>query len=142
MERERERQKVRIRGLVVGGYWVMVGIVCLRDWVNGEIVCWLIITSAINRPNFPYSLTHSTQHSPSSTDNQFYASKEFPQNLWKPKFNQVPTNCPYPEPARSSPYHHIPHPEGTSYIIQPSTPVSRNWSLSFKYSPLNGTYVS
>jgi len=29
--------------------------------------------------------------------------------------SQVPANCPYPKPARSSPYSHILLPEGTSY---------------------------
>ena len=28
--------------------------------------------------------------------------------------SQGPANCPYPEPARSSPYPHIPLPEGPS----------------------------
>jgi len=35
--------------------------------------------------------------------------------LWNPKLHyphsQMPTNCPYPEPARSSPYPHNPLPE-------------------------------
>jgi len=31
--------------------------------------------------------------------------------------SQVPANCPYPEPARSSPYRHIPLPEDTTYIL-------------------------
>jgi len=30
---------------------------------------------------------------------------------------QVPTICPYPEPAQSSPYPHIPLPEDPSYIL-------------------------
>jgi len=29
--------------------------------------------------------------------------------------SQVPANCPYPEPHRSSPYPHIPRPEDPSY---------------------------
>ena len=29
--------------------------------------------------------------------------------------SQVPATCPYPEPARSSPYPHIPLPEDPSY---------------------------
>ena len=33
--------------------------------------------------------------------------------------SQEPDNCPYPEPARSSSYHHIPHPEDTSYYYPP-----------------------
>jgi hypothetical protein len=31
-------------------------------------------------------------------------------------YSQVPTTCPYPEPARSSPYPHIPLPEDLSYL--------------------------
>ena len=31
--------------------------------------------------------------------------------------SQVPANCPYPEPARSSPYPHIPLPEDPSILI-------------------------
>ena len=30
-------------------------------------------------------------------------------------YSQVPVTCPYPEPARSSPYPHIPLPEGPSW---------------------------
>jgi len=31
-------------------------------------------------------------------------------------YSQVPATCPYPEPARSSPYPHIPLPEDPSYL--------------------------
>jgi len=30
-------------------------------------------------------------------------------------YSQVPATCPYPEPARSSPYPQIPIPEGLKY---------------------------
>jgi len=33
--------------------------------------------------------------------------------------SQVPANCPYPEPDRSSPYPHIPFHEETSYYYPP-----------------------
>jgi len=33
--------------------------------------------------------------------------------------SQVPTTCPYPEPARFSPYPHIPLPEDLSYYYPP-----------------------
>ena len=33
--------------------------------------------------------------------------------------SQVPATCPYPEPARSSPYPHIPLPEDPSYYYLP-----------------------
>ena len=36
--------------------------------------------------------------------------------------SQVPATCPYPEPARSSPYPHIPLPEGPSYYYPPIYP--------------------
>ena len=32
--------------------------------------------------------------------------------------SQVPATCPYPEPARSSPYPHIPLPEDPSPFIE------------------------
>ena len=44
--------------------------------------------------------------------------------------SQVPTTCPSPEPAWSSPYPHIPLPEINLNIILPSTPGSPKWSLS------------
>jgi len=41
----------------------------------------------------------------------------------KPEYSvphsQVPATCPYPEPARSSPYPHIPLPEDPSYYYPP-----------------------
>ena len=56
--------------------------------------------------------------------------------------SQVPTTCPYPEPARSNP-----HP--TSHflnihlnIIIPSTPGSPKWSLSFRFPRQNSIYAS
>jgi len=33
--------------------------------------------------------------------------------------SQVPATCPYPQPARSSPYPHIPLPENRSYYYPP-----------------------
>ena len=42
--------------------------------------------------------------------------------------SQVPTICPYPEPARSSPYTHVP-----INIILPSTPGSPQWALSVRF---------
>jgi len=47
--------------------------------------------------------------------------------------SQVPATCPYPEPARSSPYPHIPLPEDPFNIILPSTPVSSKWFLPSGY---------
>jgi len=47
---------------------------------------------------------------------------------------QVPANCPYPEPARSSPYPHIPLPEDLN-IILPSTFGSPKWSTFPRVSP-------
>ena len=42
--------------------------------------------------------------------------------------SQVPATCPYPEPARSSPYPHIP--KIHLNIVLPCMPGSPNWSLS------------
>ena len=39
------------------------------------------------------------EQSPSWEGNRFSASQEILRILW----NQVPSTCPYPEPARSSP---------------------------------------
>ena len=50
--------------------------------------------------------------------------------------SQVPTTCPYPEPAQSSPYPHIPLPKDPSYIL-PSTPGSSKW-----YQHQNPVYTS
>ena len=50
--------------------------------------------------------------------------------------SQVPANCPYPEPARSSPYTHIPLPE------DPSTPGSPKWSLSLSSPHQNLVFAS
>jgi len=41
--------------------------------------------------------------------------------------SQVPDTCPYPEPDRSSPYPHVPLPEGPANIMAPSTPWSSKW---------------
>ena len=42
--------------------------------------------------------------------------------------SQVPATCPHPEPARSSPYLHIPLPPLLNTIL-PSTPGSPHWYL-------------
>jgi len=59
-----------------------------------------------------YLLTYSMQQSPSWEANQFSASQEIPPYFMEPEsslpHSQVPATCPYPEPARSSPYTHIP----------------------------------
>jgi len=46
--------------------------------------------------------------------------------------SQVPATCPYPEPAQTSPYPHIPLPEDLN-IILPSMPGSPKWSLSLRF---------
>jgi hypothetical protein len=48
----------------------------------------------------------------------------------------VPATCPYPCPARSSPYPHIPLPE------DPSTPGSPKWSLYLRFPRQNPVYAS
>jgi hypothetical protein len=51
------------------------------------------------------------EQSPSLETNRFSANQEIPRILWYPKvhyrFHKVPATCPYPEPARFSPYPHI-----------------------------------
>jgi hypothetical protein len=57
--------------------------------------------------------------------------------------SQVPATCLYPEPAKSSPYPNNPLPEYLPNIILPSTPGSRQWSLSLRFSyqnPVHATY--
>jgi len=63
-------------------------------------------------------LTYSTEQSPWEA-NRFSASQEIPRILWNPKvhylIHRCPVNCPYPEPARSSPY--PPHPTSLRSIL-------------------------
>jgi len=56
--------------------------------------------------------------------------------------SQVPATCPYPEPARSSPYPYIPLLKIHLNIILPSTPGSRKWSLSLIFPHQNPVYPS
>ena len=57
--------------------------------------------------------------------------------------SQVPATCPYPEPARSSPYPPTSHFLKIHLnIIHPSTPGSSKWSLSLKFSHQNPVYAS
>ena len=60
----------------------------------------------------------------------------------KPSYSQVPANCPYPDPARSSPYPHIPLPEIHPNIIHPSRPRSPQWSLPLRFPHQNPLYAS
>ena len=53
---------------------------------------------------------------------------------------QVPATCPYPEPARSSPYPHIQFLK--IHLILPSTPGSSKWSLSLRFPHQKPVYVS
>jgi len=47
--------------------------------------------------------------------------------------SQVPATCPYPEPARSSPYPTFYFLKINFIIILPSTPGSSKWSLSLRF---------
>jgi hypothetical protein len=82
-----------------------------------------------------YLLTHSMGQSPTWEANRFEASQEIHHILWKPEgslpHTQVPANCPYPEPTRSSPYTHFL--KIHLNIILPSTPGSSKWSLSLNF---------
>jgi len=63
------------------------------------------------------------QQSPSSEANRFSATQEIPRIFLEPEsslpHSQAPATCSYPEPARSSPYPHIPLPENPSYYYPP-----------------------
>ena len=52
------------------------------------------------------------EQSPSWEANRFSANFMEPEGSLP--HSQVPATCPYPEPARYSPYPHIPLPEDTS----------------------------
>jgi hypothetical protein len=58
--------------------------------------------------------------------------------------SQVPTTCPYPEPARSSPYltSHFLKIRVHLNIILPSAPGSPKWSLSLTFPHPNSVYPS
>ena len=59
--------------------------------------------------------------------------------------SQVPATCPYPEPARSSPYPHIPLPEDPFYVTLPSTPGCPKWSLTLRFphqNPVDASPIS
>ena len=77
----------------------------------------------IDRHCIPFSLTNSTEQSPSWEANRFSASQENSLHFMEPEgslpHSQVSVTCPYPEPARSSPYPHIPLPEDPSQYYPP-----------------------
>ena len=55
---------------------------------------------------------------------------------------QAPVTCPYPDPARSSPYPYFHFLKFHFTIILPSTPVSPKWSLSLRFPHQNTVYTS
>ena len=67
-------------------------------------------------PDRTYLLTYSMVQSPSWEANWFAASQEIPSISRNPKLphSQASATCPYPGPAQSSPYTHIPPPGDTS----------------------------
>ena len=65
-----------------------------------------------------YLLAHSMEQSPSWEATLLSDSQEIPPHFMEPEgslpHSQVPATCPYPEPARSSPYPHTLLPEDPS----------------------------
>ena len=56
--------------------------------------------------------------------------------------SKVPATCPYPGPAQSSPYLHIPLPEDPFNSILPSKPGSPQWSPSSRFPHQNPVHAS
>ena len=56
--------------------------------------------------------------------------------------SQVPSTCPYPEPARSSPYHTSHFLNIHINIVLPSMPGSPKWYLSLRFPHQNPVYAS
>jgi hypothetical protein len=80
------------------------------------------------------------EQSPSGEANRVSASQEisaFNEPERSLPQSQVHATCPYPKPARSSPYPHIPLPEDPSYYILPSTPGSPKWTLALRFPHQN-----
>ena len=90
-------------------------VACLRHWPLGH------------SSRCPLVPTYTMEQSPSWEANRFSASQEIPCILGNPgaslPHSQLHATCPYPEPARSSPYPHIPLPEDPFNITLPSMPV-------------------
>jgi len=65
-----------------------------------------------------YLLTYSMEQIPSPEANRFAANQEYSPHFMEPEDSlshlQAHATCPYPEPALSSPYPHIPLPEDPS----------------------------
>ena len=136
---ERKRQNCPLGGLGVGGD-LLIGKDCLLwDLIYGRSVFWVIIIDAINRPKFTHSLTQrSTFFLQQITS--FMLVKDFPkiyENLNSIKFPPTFPILSQLHPVHTTSYHFL---KVHLDIIQSSTPVSHNWSLSFKNSPQNGTY--
>ena len=86
------------------------------------------------------------EQSPSWESNRFSVSQEIPHILWNPKIHYHIYNCPPPVPflGQLDPVH-----TPTSHylkihlnIILPSTPGSRKWFLSLRFSHQNPVYTS
>ena len=74
----------------------------------------------------------------------FQLVKEFPhfmEHEGSLPQSQVPSNCPYPAPVRSSPHPYIPLSKIHLNIILTSMTVSPKWSLSLKFPHRNPVYA-
>jgi len=91
-------------------------------------------------------LTHSMEQRPSWKANRFSTSQEIPPHFIEPEGSlpqsQVPATCPYPEPARSSPYPHIPLPEDPSYHHPPIYDRVSKVVLSLRFPHQNPVFTS
>ena len=94
-----------------------------------------------------YWLTYSLEQGISLETNRLFSQSRNSPHFTEPELSlphsQMPVTCPYPEPARSSPY--IPATHFLKIhlnIILPSMPGSPKWSHALRFPHQNPVYVS